>query len=42
MFIGEIHKHLDATGRFVDAKLAERLKQQAVGFAQFVAALKPR
>ncbi|MBA3684499.1 MAG: NAD(P)H-dependent oxidoreductase [Planctomycetes bacterium] len=42
VFIGESHKQFDAANRLVDARLAERVRNQAVGFVQFIAALKTR
>lgn len=40
VFIGESHRQFDADGNLTDAKLAERLKQQAAGFVDFVAKVK--
>jgi len=42
LFIGESHRQFDNDGNLVDAKFAERLKQQAAGFVQFIAAVKPK
>jgi NAD(P)H-dependent FMN reductase len=41
VFIGESHKQFDAAGGLVDARLAQRLRDQALGFVQFITALKP-
>ncbi len=40
VFIGDSYKQFDADGRLVDARLGERLRNQAVGFIQFITALK--
>jgi chromate reductase len=42
VFIGESFKQFGPDGTLADAKLAERLRAQATGFTQFIAALKPR
>jgi chromate reductase, NAD(P)H dehydrogenase (quinone) len=42
VFIGDSSKQFDAASRLVDARLAERVRNQAVGFVQFIAALKAR
>jgi NAD(P)H-dependent FMN reductase len=39
VFIGESHRQFDADGRFVDAGLEQRLRDQAAGFVAFTAAL---
>ena len=41
VFIGESHQQFDATGGLVDARLSQRLRDQALGFVQFITALKP-
>lgn len=40
VFIGDSFKQFDGAGKLNDAKLAERLKKQANGFVNFIAALK--
>lgn len=42
VFIGESFKQFTAEGPLTDAKLAERLRNQATGFTHFITALKPR
>ena len=39
VFIGESHKQFDAEGRFTDAGLETRLREQASGFVAYVRAL---
>jgi NAD(P)H-dependent FMN reductase len=39
VFIGESHKQFDAEGRFTDAGLEQRLREQASGFVAYVRAL---
>jgi chromate reductase, NAD(P)H dehydrogenase (quinone) len=41
VFIGESFKQFTGVGQLADAKLAERLHAQALGFGQFIAALQP-
>ena len=41
VFIGESHTQFTATGELVDARLAQRLRDQALGFVHFITALKP-